>query len=274
MVAPALFASMIAQHTAKQTRTVLITGASSGIGHDLAQFFARDAYRIVLTARNKEKLEQLAAELRAMGSPEVHVIPADLADLEAPDALFAETRRRGLDVDVLINNAGFGANGAFAKIDLDKQLDMVQVNVVALVHLTHLYVREMVARRSGRIMNVASTAAFQPGPFMAIYFATKSFVLSFSEALFEELRGTGVTVTALCPGATATNFAAAAGMKNAKLFSGAMDSPTVARIGYRGLMAGRPLVITGAKNRLSAFLVRFGPRSLVRRIVRSMQEDR
>ena len=256
------------------TRTALITGASGGIGYELAKLFARDKHNVVLVARSRQKLEQIAQELKSLGSPQVHVIAKDLAELEAPDEIFAETERRKISIDFLVNNAGFGERGPFLKTNLDNELEMVQVNVVALMHLTKLYLPAMVQRRFGKIMQVASTAAFQPGPFMAVYYATKAFVLSFSEATYEELRGSGVTVTALCPGATETGFAQRAGMLNSKLFNmRVMDSKTVAEIGYRGFLQGKPLVITGLRNRLMAFSVRFGPRSLVRKVVRGIQEQ-
>ena len=258
----------------KETKTALITGASGGIGYELAKLFARDRHALVLIARNQPQLEKVAAELRRLGSPQVTVVAKDLGELEAPDEIFAETERRKITVDFLVNNAGFGERGPFLKTNLDNELEMVQVNVVALLHLTKLYLPGMVKRRSGRIMQVASTAAFQPGPFMSVYYATKAFVLSFSEATYEELRGTGVTVTALCPGATTTGFADRAGMLNSKLFQmRVMNAQTVAEIGYRGFMAGKPLVVTGLRNRLMAFSVRFGPRALVRRVVRGIQEQ-
>ena len=256
------------------TKTALITGASGGIGYEFAKLFARDRHSLVLVARNQAQLEKVAAEMRTLGSPQVSVLAKDLGALEAPDEIFAETQRRKITVDFLVNNAAFGERGPFLKTNLDNELEMVQVNVVALLHLTKLYLPGMVQRRFGRIMQVASTAAFQPGPFMSVYYATKAFVLSFSEATFEELRDSGVTVTALCPGATTTGFAARAGMQNSKLFKlRVMDAKTVAEIGYRGFMAGKPLVITGLRNRLMAFSVRFGPRALVRKIVRGIQEQ-
>src|SRR5687767_7370626 len=178
-------------------RTALITGASTGIGYELAKFFARDQHQLVLVARNRKRLEQRADELRQLGSPSVTTIGKDLADLEAPDEIFAATENAGLRVDFLVNNAGFGARGPFTTSDLDNDLEMVQVNIVALMHLTRLYLPGMLSRGFGRIMQVASTAAFQPGPFMAVYYATKAFVLSFSEAIYEETKGTGVTVTCL-----------------------------------------------------------------------------
>lgn len=258
-------------------RTALITGASGGIGLELAKLFSRDKYAIVLVARNRQELEKLAPELQRLGSSNVQVIAKDLADLEAPDEIFDETQRRGISIDVLVNNAGFGARGAFASIDLDTQLDMMQVNVVALTHLTKLYLDSMrkraTAARPCRILNVASTAGFQAGPFMAVYYATKAFVLSFSEAIAEELRGSNVTVTCLCPGATATRFAERAGMQNSKLFQmRVMDSASVARQGYEAMNAGRVMVITGLRNRLMVFSERFAPRSWVRSVVRGIQE--
>jgi uncharacterized protein len=269
MVAPAYFASM----TTRLTRTALITGASTGIGYELAKLFAQDKHNLVLVARNRKKLDAVADECRKLGSAQVMVIAKDLADLEAPDEVFAQTEKACIKVDFLVNNAGFGARGPFSTSDLDNDLEMVQVNIVALMHLTRLYQPDMIARRFGRIMQVASTAAFQPGPFMAVYYATKAFVLSFSEALYEECKGSGVTVTCLCPGATATEFAERANMKDSKLFKlRVMDVKPVAEKGYRGMMSGKPLVITGTRNWLMAQSVRIGPRSIVRKVVRGIQE--
>jgi short-subunit dehydrogenase len=254
-------------------KTALITGASLGIGYELAKLFARDKHALVLVARSGDKLQEIAEELKHLGSPQVTVIVKDLAELEAPDEIFAETERRKLQIDFLVNNAGFGERGPFLKTNLDNELEMVQVNIVALMHLTKLYLPGMVQRRFGRIMQVASTAAFQPGPFMAVYYASKAFVLSFSEALWEELSGTGVTVTALCPGATETGFAARAGMLNSKLFNmRVMNVKAVVEEGYRAMMEGQSLVVTGLRNRLMAFSIRLAPRSVVRKIVRRIQE--
>jgi short-subunit dehydrogenase len=256
-----------------KTSTALITGASAGIGYELSKLFARDKYRLVLVSRNRKRLEERAKELHQLGSPDVRIIARDLGELEAPDEIFAETQRAGLEIDVLVNNAGFGTRGAFAKTNLDDELEMMQLNVVALAHLTKLYLPQMLARRSGRILQVASTAGFQPGPFMAVYYATKAFVLSFSEAIHEELIGSGVTVTCLCPGATETEFADRAGMRSSRLFAGrVMDARIVAEQGYRGMLAGKPLVITGTRNWLLAQSIRFSPRSLVRKFVRGIQE--
>lgn len=255
-------------------KTALITGASGGIGYELAKLFARDKHALVLVARNEQKLQQIALELRQLGAPDAVVIAKDLAELEAPDEIFAETERRRINIDFLVNNAGFGERGPFLKTNLDNELEMIQVNVVALTHLTKLYLPGMVQRKFGRIMQVASTAAFQPGPFMAVYYATKAFVLSFSEALREELRGSGVTMTALCPGATETGFAQRASVKDSKLFRmRVMDATSVAEIGYRGFMQGKPIVVTGIRNRLMAWSVRFAPRNLVLKVVRGIQEQ-
>ncbi len=271
MVAPAYFAASMSNK--KENKTALITGASGGIGYELAKLFARDKYNLVLVSRGKEKLQQRAEEMRKLGSPVVTINWFDLAELDTPDKLFQRTERANIQVDILVNNAGYGVRGAFAKTNLDDELEMMQLNMVALTHLTKLYLPQMIRRGHGRIMQVASTAAFQPGPFMAVYYASKAYVLSFSEALHEELVGTGVTCTALCPGATETDFAKRAKMSDSKLFlKGAMDAKTVAEQGYKGLMAGKPLVITGTRNKLMTFSERFAPRSMVRKIVRGIQE--
>jgi hypothetical protein len=276
MVAPAYFAALSNSNSMTEqnrTKTALITGASGGIGYELAKLFARDGYALVLVARNKQKLDENAPEFRKLGSPWVINCAKDLADLEAPEELFAYTERAGIQIDVLVNNAGYGVHGAFSKTNLDDELEMMQLNMVALTHLTKLYLPQMIARGQGKVLQVASTAAFQPGPFMAVYYATKAYVLSFSEALHEELKGTGVTVTTLCPGATVTGFAERANMNSSKLFlKGAMQSKPVAEEGYRAMMSGKPLVITGLRNKLMTFSERFAPRSWVRKIVRGMQE--
>jgi len=252
--------------------TALITGASSGIGLDLAQLMAQQ-FDLIITARSLSELEKIARELEAAHGNHVHVIPADLASPDAPHQLFAEIERRGLPVDILINNAGFGSYGAFAESDSQNTLDMIQVNIAALSSLTRLALPGMLKRRRGRIMNVASTAGFQPGPLMAVYYATKAYVIMFSEAIANELKGSGVTVTCLCPGATATNFASRADMEKSRLFKmGAMNSKDVARTAYKGMMAGKTMVIPGFFNRALAMSVRFSPRKLVTAISRSLQE--
>jgi hypothetical protein len=256
-------------------RTALITGGSSGIGYELAKLFARDGYRLILVARNADDLAARAAELtQAFGRPVV-TLSCDLARAEGPETLVERLRRDGLGVDVLVNSAGFATHGPFAQADPAVQAEMLQLNVASVVHLTRLLLPPMIARGWGRVLNLASTAAFQPGPLMAGYYASKAYVLSFSEALANELRGTGVAVTALCPGPTKTNFQIRAGLKRARLVrAGMMDAPAVARIGYNGLMAGKPVVIPGARNRLLSVVVRLAPRAWVTRIVRRIQEER
>ena len=241
----------------------LITGASSGIGYDLAQIMA-SSFDLVVTARNQKKLEELAQQLESRHGNHVHVVPADLARPEAPTEIFAEISRRGLQVDALINNAGFGTYGEFKSTGLEEQLEMLQVNVTALTHLTHLALPGMVERKRGRIMNVASTAGFQPGPLMAVYYATKAYVISFSEAIANELKGSGVTVTCLCPGPTETEFATRANMEKSRLFMlGRMRSHDVALAGYKGMMKGKRLVIPGMMNKVVMESVRFTPRKMV-----------
>ncbi len=250
--------------------TALVTGASSGIGLDLASLFAADRWNLVLVARSEAKMKDTAAALARRHGIEARALRADLADPGAPSAIAAWLRDRRIQVDGLVNNAGFGVYGPFATNDADAELRMIQVNLVALVDLTKRLLGGMLERRRGWIMNVASTAAFQPGPLMAVYYASKSFVLSFSEALACELEGSGVTVTALCPGPTATGFQTGADMKASRLVRSRlmMDSPSVARAGYAGLMRGRTLVIPGLTNRLMARSVRFMPRRIVTRAVR------
>ncbi|HLW54517.1 MAG TPA: SDR family oxidoreductase [Candidatus Angelobacter sp.] len=250
----------------------LITGASSGIGLDLARVMASD-FDLIITARNQARLEEIARELQSGHASRVHLIPADLARPEAPQQIFGEVDRRGLQVDVLVNNAGFGAYGAFADSSLTSQLEMIQVNITALTHLTRLALPGMIQRKRGRIMNVASTAGFQPGPLMAVYYATKAYVISFSEAIANELQGSRVTVTCLCPGATATEFAVRADMDKSRLFKmGKMSSMAVARAGYRAMMKGKTLTIPGFRNLMLAESVRLSPRKMVTAIARKIQE--
>src|ERR1035438_2712964 len=255
-------------------KTALITGASSGIGLELARIFAREGYNLVLVARNGDRLRQLASELEKADGARSLILATDLTDPGAAAYVLDQTTRAGLQLDVLVNNAGFGQYGLFAENDLEECLQQIQLNVTTLTHLTRLYLPGMIERKSGRILNVASTAAFQPGPLMAVYFATKAYVLHFSEAIANELHGSGVTVTCLCPGATVTEFhkrANATGMKLLKM--GAMDARTVAEDGYRALIAGKPVVISGVKNWLVAQSVRFSPRWLVTAIARKTQEE-
>ena len=253
--------------TARQT--ALVTGASAGLGKELASLFAKDNHDLVLVARSESKLRTLAGDLARVNGITAHVIPADLKDPAAPSRIFEETKRLGVSVDILVNNAGFGSNGAFLDLDLGREKEMIAVNCAALVELTHHFVRPMRERGSGRVLNIASTAGFQPGPFMATYYATKAFVISFSEALAFELQGTGITVTCHCPGATATDFASTAGNDKSRLFQrkGVAEAPEVALHAYRAVMKGEVLSVHGALNWIGMEALRFSPRALVRSMV-------
>jgi short-subunit dehydrogenase len=257
------------------SKTALITGASSGIGYELAKCFARDGTNLVLVARDETRLGLIASELRSL-HVSVKIIAADLARPVAPSDILDATRAANIDVDYLVNNAGFGLGGYFAESDLRTELDMMQVNMVALTHLTRLYLPGMRQRGSGGVLNVASTAAFQPGPLMALYYATKAFVLSFTEAIAEELLGTGVTATALCPGPTATAFQRRAKIERIRLVKskiGVMSAQAVAEIGYRGFKEGKVVVIPGLLNKIGAQSVRISPRVMVRKVTRKLQES-
>jgi uncharacterized protein len=255
--------------SAVNPETVLVTGASSGIGLELARCFAADGSRLVLVARNTPALEKLTAELRRDNKAEVTVFAADLSRPETPGKIFSELKGRGMVVDVLVNNAGFGAHGLFSELPLPRQLEMIQVNVAALTELTGLFLPGMVERRRGGVLNVASVAGFVPGPGMAVYYATKAFVLSFTEALAGELAGTGVKAMALCPGPTETNFGAVAHVQGARLVRIArMSAGDVAIQGHRAFRDGHVVDISGWKNRLLVLLIRLTPRLLVRKMTR------
>src|SRR5712692_6078067 len=254
--------------------TALITGASAGIGYELAKLFAKDRHNLVLVARNGPKLSQFADELQRHFGISAKSIAADLSWPQGPYSLFDDVQHSGTQIDVLVNNAGNGKFGEFAKMPLEEDIGMIQLNMVTLTILTKLFLGPMLERKAGKIMNVASTAGFQPGPLMAVYYATKAYVISFSEALANELKGSGVTVTCFCPGATDTGFAKRADTESSRLFKqiGAMDAKTVAQDGYRGLMKGKGLVISGFRNWLLAESVRFAPRKAVTSISRWVAE--
>jgi short-subunit dehydrogenase len=258
----------------KTNQTALITGASAGLGVEFARLFARDKYNLVLVARTGPKLAELADELRQRHGVNVKTIPLDLVLPQASQNLFEETRRAGIHVDILVNNAGYGRSGYFAEIALEESYGQIQLNITALTLLTRLYLGPMLEHGSGRIMNVASTAAFQPGPLMAVYYATKAYVLSFTEALADELRKTNIRVTCFCPGATLTEFQKRAQTENSRLSKrlAPMDAKTVAEDGYRALMSGQTLAISGFKNWLVAESVRFAPRKIVTAISRWVAE--
>jgi len=251
----------------------LVTGASSGIGAALARELARHGHDLVLTARRAPELEALAAELRGLGAAAT-VLATDLSVPGAARTLVADIAARGLDVDVLIDNAGFGDVGSFVNADADRMDAMVELNVGALTTLARALLPGMVRRRRGRVMLVSSTAGFLPGPNMAVYCATKAYVLSLGEAIARELRGTGVTVTTLCPGATHSGFASASGADALPLFKSAivprMSSEQVARTGYRAMMRGKPVIITGAVNKLVAYSGRLFPRAIVFPVARML----
>jgi short-subunit dehydrogenase len=244
-------------------KTALVTGASVGLGAEFARLFATDGHDVVLVARRRDKLEALGAELEAKHGVRAVAMPDDLGDREAPVRIVRELEKRSIAVEFLVNNAGFGSNGAFAELELGRELEMVQVNVVALVHLTRLLLPPMIGRGSGRILNLGSTAGFAPGPFMADYYASKAFVNSFSQALWYELRGTGVTVTVSCPGATATEFSQVAGNDKSRLFkAGAMGATEVATHAYRAMMRGKRMAIPGVRNKLLLQSLRVSPASV------------
>jgi len=253
---------------------VLVTGATSGIGLALARRFAREGHGLVLVARSTGNLDKIGKDLTGSNGAPVRTIAKDLNSPGAAEAVFDELRRAAIAIEILVNCAGFGTSGLFADGDAATEREMMQLNMTALTDLTRLALREMIPRRSGRILNVASTAAFQPGPRMAVYYATKAYVLSFSEALANEVAGTGVTVSVLCPGPTRTGFGRRAKMESANVYrSEVMEAGAVAEAGYRGVMSGKTVIVPGLRNKLLALSARLGPRGLVTAIARWMNEE-
>lgn len=248
-------------------KTALITGASFGIGYELAKIFANQKYDLVLVARNRERLNEIESEFKRNNNIRIKTLVKDLSNSSAPSEIFDELNYDKIDIDVLINNAGFGLLGPFSELSLQEQLDMIQVNITSLVHLTGLILPSMIKRRNGKIMNVASTAAYQPGPNMAVYYASKAFVLSFSKALHKELKRKGITVTALCPGPTKTEFQKRARMENINLERSKlipyMSAEKVAQAGFKGLMKGRKVVIPGLMNKIGTKLAQIIPENLI-----------
>lgn len=255
-------------------KTALITGASGGIGFELAKIHAATGGNLVLVARNKNKLDEVKHSLEARYHISVYTIARDLSDPGAADEIYQDVLQQNLKVDYLINNAGFGDYGMFVDAHWEKQLQMINLNVITLTRLTHLYLPEMVKKRSGKIMNLASTAAFQPGPTMSVYFATKAYVLSLSEALANEVKAFGVTITALCPGATESGFQAAAEMEDSRLVKDRKlpSAEAVAKYGYNAMMKGKTVAIHGTMNKILANAIRLMPRKTVVNMTRKIQE--
>ncbi len=258
-----------------ETRWVFITGASSGIGLALAKEFAQHGYSLIITARSTEQLAQIASEIEREFHVSVRFIAADLADTAKIQSIFLQLSEWGVIPEILINNAGFAVYGEFSQTELAAELSLIDVNIRALTEITKRFIHLRLASGFGRILNVASTAAFQPGPLMAVYFASKAYVLHFSEALAEELKQTNITVSILCPGPTETGFAERAKLTESKLFQQSlMTAEDVAKQGYNGLMKGKTLIITGIKNKILAQSYRFAPRFMIPRVVRIMQEKK
>jgi short-subunit dehydrogenase len=255
-------------------QTALVTGASSGIGRALAGLFARDGWDVVLVARDASKLNEVGRELEARHGTRCTVLPADLTDPTAPEAIVRSLEERGVVVEALVNNAGFGVRGDFSETDWRRELEMIQVNVVGLTRLTKLLLPAMLTRGRGKILNVASIAGFVPGPGMAVYYATKAYVLSFSEALAAEVRNRGVTVTVLAPGPTRTSFGVSSGAGDSNLFKGpnVMDAEPVARAGYDGLLRGKRLVVPGVFNKVLIQSLRISPRWMITAIAKAFND--
>jgi short-subunit dehydrogenase len=249
--------------------TALITGASSGLGAEFAKLFAKDKHDLILVARRKDRLDALAKQLAEAHGISARTLALDLGVPGGAAKLIAECAN--VEVEFLVNNAGFGGSGAFAQRPLAREIEMIDLNVRALVELTHAFVAKMLERKRGRVLNIGSTAGFQPGPFMAVYYASKAFVNSFTEALAYELKGTGVTATVSCPGATATEFANVAGNDKSRLFAmGTASAEVVARQAYRAMMKGKPMIVHGAKNKFALQSLRVSPRATIRAIAASL----
>jgi len=257
-------------------KIALITGASAGIGLEFVKIFAKEKYDLVISARNETKLTELANEIKNKHNVNVKVIPKDLSKQNAGKEIFNELKNENINIDILINNAGFGIFDNYWNVELNDEQNMLQVNIMALAELTNLFAKDMVNRGGGKILNVASTAAFQPGPTMAGYYASKAFVLSFSQAVDFELREKGVQVSTLCPGPTITEFQIRANMEDLNLFKKGftMSAEEVAQIGYNGLMKGKPVIIAGAMNKISAMSSKISPAKVSMKIVNWLQSKK
>lgn len=264
----------MARRKVGEGQTALVTGASAGIGVELAECFARDGYDLILTARDESALQEVANRLAAAYGVKTHVIALDLGAIGGGTRLAEQIRAHGLDADVVVNNAGYGHAGALTSSDLATQIGMIDLNVRALVELTYHFWDSMLAKKRGGVLNVASTAAFQPGPLMANYYASKAYVLSFSEALWEESRGSGVHVSCLCPGPTVSKFRERAGTgktRLAKNAGAAMASAPVARMGYEAWKRNKRVVVTGLPNKFIAGFGKFIPRATLLGMVHRLQ---
>jgi len=251
--------------------TVLITGASSGIGMGLAKLFAADGSDLVLVARREDRLNELAEKLKSEHGIEVHVLPKDLSKKTSPKEIFNHLKKEKIEIDVLVNNAGFGSRGMVSELDTDLQVDMVQVNAAALTHLTSLFLPGIIERGQGGILNVGSLAGFQPGPNLAVYFATKAYVLSFTEALAEEISNPNIKVSCFAPGPVKTEFGEKSDLEDSLLFKlSLMDLEPAVKAGYEGFRKGKTIVIPGLKQQIVPFLNRFTPRLIVRKIAKKL----
>jgi len=255
-------------------KTALITGASTGIGKELATIHASKGGNLVIVARNKSKLNQLKTNLEKQYNIKVIVIAKDLSNLNAPQEIYNEIKQQGIEIDYLINNAGFGALGKFHELDLARQIEMINLNITSLTALTHLFLSEFVKRNSGKILNTSSTASFMPGPLQAVYFATKAYVTFFSNAVSEELHDTNITVTNLMPGATESEFGATSGMDKTEMFKKTATAYSVALDGYNGMLKGKIDVISGLtlSQKIMMVFILFMPKKMVLKQVRKMQE--
>lgn len=254
----------------------IITGASSGIGLEFAKVAAAEGIHLVLVARSEKSLLNLKEEIQKTHQVDIHCLSIDLSKLNAAQEVYDYCAQHALQIAYLVNNAGFGDFGFFHQSEWSKQNEMIQLNIAALTQMTHLFLPGMIKQGSGRILQVASVASFLPGPLMSVYYATKAYVLHFSEAISNELEGTGVTVTALCPGPTASGFQDAAGMGESKLVKGRKlpSSAEVARYGFKAMMQGKRLAIHGLKNYLMANIVRFSPRGMLLKVARMIQDKK
>lgn len=253
------------------SKTVLITGASSGIGRELSKFFAKDNYNLILTARNEQKLNDIAEKLTESYNSQITIIKKDLSKADSAEELYKEIKSRNLEIDILINNAGFGKSGPFCSGDTETYSEMIRLNILSLTILTKLFLKDMIKKGSGKILNVASTGAYVPGPYTAVYYATKAYVLSFTEAISNETKNTGINISVLCPGPTLSGFAERAGRENSKI---AMSSESVARIAYKGLIKNKKLIIPGFTNKMAVFFSKLLPGKSTAGFISKMQKSK